>query len=206
MKQQMDKSQSRDSRSGQGRKDAHEVVNGPRTEDENVDKSPEVTITLEKYEEMKSTIEELKDLHLRVAADFDNYRKRMEKEREAIVCFANERLISDLLPILDNLDRALDADHDGSHSGDILEGVRMISDQLHKVLQQCGLEPVSSLGKPFDPSIHEAVGVLSSPDHEDGTVINELQKGYRLKGKVVRPSMVHVAGDSQRNSENGDED
>ncbi len=206
MKQQMDKSQSRDSRSGQGRKDAHEVVNGPRTEDENVDKSPEVTITLEKYEEMKSTIEELKDLHLRVAADFDNYRKRMEKEREAIVCFANERLISDLLPILDNLDRALDADHDGSHSGDILEGVRMISDQLHKVLQQCGLEPVSSLGKLFDPSIHEAVGVLSSPDHEDGTVINELQKGYRLKGKVVRPSMVHVAGDSQRNSENGDED
>lgn len=202
----MDKSQSRDSRSGQGRKDAHEAVNGPRTEDENVDKSPEVTITLEKYEEMKSTIEELKDLHLRVAADFDNYRKRMEKEREAIVCFANERLISDLLPILDNLDRALDADHDGSHSGDILEGVRMISDQLHKVLQQCGLEPVSSLGKLFDPSIHEAVGVLSSPDHEDGTVINELQKGYRLKGKVVRPSMVHVAGDSQRNSENGDED
>jgi len=202
----MDKSQSKDSRSGQGRKDSQEAVNGRRTENENVEISPEVTISLEEYEELKATIEELQDLHLRVAADFDNYRKRMGKEREAIVCFANESLISDLLPILDNLDRALDSDHDGSHSGDVLEGVRMISGQLHKVLQQCGLEPVSSIGKPFDPSIHEAVGVLPSPDHEEGTVVTELQKGYRLKGKVVRPSMVHVAGDSAGNSENGDED
>jgi molecular chaperone GrpE len=202
----MDKSQSKDSRNGQHRNDAHEAVNGHCTEDENVEISSEVTISLEEYEKLKATIEELQDLHLRAAADFDNYRKRMGKEREMIVCFANESLISDLLPVLDNLDRALGADHDGSHSGDIFEGVRMISGQLHKVLQQCGLEPVQSIGEPFDPNIHEAVGVLPSPEHDEGMVVSELQKGYRLKGKVVRPSIVHVAGDSQGNSENGDED
>ncbi|TNF46927.1 nucleotide exchange factor GrpE [bacterium] len=204
--QQKDKSPLKKTKTDQSREDGHEAANGPRTANESVEKPSEVTITLEEYEDLKATIEELKDAHLRVAADFDNYRKRMEKERDSIICFANESLISDLLPILDNLDRALDADHDGSHSGDILKGVRMISDQLHRVLQQCGLEPVSSIGKPFDPSIHEAVGVFPSADHDEGTVVNELQKGYRLKGKVVRPSMVHVAGESRENSENGDED
>jgi molecular chaperone GrpE len=75
----------------------------------------------------------------------------------------------------------------------VLEGVRMVSDQLHSVLSSCGLEPVEAVGGPFDPQHHEAVGVLPSEDHVEGTVISELQRGYRLKGKVLRPSMVHVA-------------
>ncbi len=153
-----------------------------------------VTLTRAEYEELRSQVDELEDRYLRVAADYDNFRKRMEKEREDIICYANEALISELLPILDNLDRALESISGELQNQGVLEGVRMISNQLHVVLQQCGLEPVRSVGEPFDPTQHEAVGVLASGDHEEGTVIAELQKGYKLKGKIVRPSMVQVAG------------
>ena len=177
--------------------------NGPAAPvDEN---GGEVTISRPEYEELIARAEEFKDLYLRTAADFDNFRKRMEKEREDIVCFANERLIADLLPILDNLDRALSSADECASTADFLTGVRMISSQLHEVLKQCGLEPLEAVGVHFDPNVHEAVGVLPAPGHEDGTVVAELQKGYRLKGKVVRPSMVHVAGGSDDGSAEGDE-
>jgi molecular chaperone GrpE len=153
-----------------------------------------VSIPASEYKELLEQAEELKDRYLRVAADFDNYRKRMEKEKEEIVCYANEKLVSDLLPILDNLERALAADPEGINVEGILEGIHMVSRQLHSVLTGCGLEPVHALGNTFDPMLHEAVGVLPSVEHDEGTVLAELQKGYKLKGKVLRHSMVHVAG------------
>jgi molecular chaperone GrpE len=153
-----------------------------------------VTIPVQHYEELKTQVEELKDRYLRTAADFENFRKRSEKERENIVCYANEKLISDLLPILDNLERALTAVPNGTNLESILEGVHMVSKNLHSVLGACGLEPVRAIGTPFDPQIHEAVGVLPSEQHDEGTVMSEIQKGYRLKGKVLRHSIVHVAG------------
>lgn len=153
-----------------------------------------VTLSAEEYGVLMAQIEELRDRYLRAAADFDNFRKRAEKEKENIICYANEKLIGDLLPILDNLERALSADREGTSVESILEGVHMISGQLHSVLKACGLEPVQSVGSEFDPQVHEAVGVLPSENHEEGTVVSEFQKGYRLKGKVLRHSMVHVAG------------
>ena len=152
-----------------------------------------VTIPVMEYEELREQAAEWKDRCLRAAADFENLRKRMEREREDIMCFANERLISELLPILDNLDRALSVSPSRESLGSIVEGVRMISRQLHGVLEQCGLEPLKTVGEPFDPNLHEAVGVLPSAQHDEGTVVAEVQKGYRLKGKVLRHSMVHVA-------------
>lgn len=152
-----------------------------------------VTISRSEYEDLVGEAARLKEQYLLAVADFENFRKRMEKEREDIVCFANEKLISDLLPILDNLQRALTMELDKAGIGSVLEGVRMVSDQLHSVLSSCGLEPVEAVGGPFDPQHHEAVGVLPSEDHAEGTVVSELQRGYKLKGKVLRPSMVHVA-------------
>lgn len=160
-----------------------------------------VTIPRAEYEELKGQVEELKDSYLRVAADFDNFRKRMERERENIICYANERLISDLLPILDNLDRALESAGEEMQTQRVLDGVRMIAGQLHGVLEQCGLEPLPSVGQPFDPAHHEAVGVLPSEEHKEGTVIEELQRGYSLRGRVVRPSKVHVAGQADEEKE-----
>ena len=86
----------------------------------------------------------------------------------------------------------------------ILDGVRMVNRQLQYVLTGCGLEPVQAVGSAFDPQVHEAVGVLPSGDHDEGTVLAELQKGYKLKGKVLRHSMVHVAGQADGSSEEGE--
>jgi len=154
----------------------------------------EITISLPEYVDLKTEIEELKDNMLRAAADYDNFRKRMEKERENIICYANEQLIMDLLPVLDNLERALAGEHADAEIQSILEGVKMISGHLHEVLKKCGLETLRSAGHPFDPNIHEAVGVVEDSDHEEGIVVTEFQKGYKLRGKVLRPSIVHVSG------------
>jgi molecular chaperone GrpE len=164
------------------------------TAEEEPDQEGSVTIPLEEYEALVEEAARSREQYLLAVADFENFRKRVEKEKEDIVCFANERLIHELLPILDNLQRALSTGLDQAGADSILEGVRMVSAQLHSVLGACGLEPLEAVGGPFDPQQHEAVGVLPSDEHVDGTVISELQKGYRLKGKILRPSMVHVAG------------
>ncbi len=165
-----------------------------KTGEEKAEKAPPVTLGAEEYQSLLNQVEEMRDRYLRAAADFDNFRKRAEKEKENVVCYANEKLIGELLPILDNLERALAADRNGSTVGGILEGVHLVRQQLQSVLAACGLEPVDAVGTPFDPMLHEAVGVLPSESHEEGTVVSELQKGYKLKGKVLRHSMVHVAG------------
>jgi len=176
-----------------------------KTEEERKEKEPSVVLSAGEYRSLLGQIQELKDRYLRTAADFDNFRKREEKERQNIVCYANEKLVGDLLPILDNLERALAADTDGTTVEGILEGVHLVRKQLHSVLEACGLEPVEALGAPFDPMIHEAVGVLPSETQEEGTVVSELQKGYRLKGKVLRHSVVHVAGRRSGNAPGGEE-
>lgn len=153
-----------------------------------------VTMPIEQYENLRAEAFELKDRYLRVVADFDNYRKRVAKEKEDLVCFANERLICDLLPVLDNLERALSVDLDQAGMDNVLAGVKMVSEQLHSLLHSCGLEPVEAVGQIFDPNHHEAVGVLPTTDQDEGTVVSEMQKGYSLKGKILRHSMVHVAG------------
>jgi molecular chaperone GrpE len=164
-----------------------------------------VTISREEYNALVSEAERAKEQYMLAVADFDNFRKRVQREKEEIVCFANEKLILDLLPILDNLQRALSMELDKAGTESILEGVRMVTDQLHTVLGACGLEPVNAVGGPFDPQYHEAVGVLPSDEHDEGTVISELQKGYSLKGRILRPSVVHVAGQaSGTNDTEGD--
>lgn len=168
------------------------------------DGEEEITISLAEYEDLKSELQDLKDGMLRAAADYDNFRKRMEKERENIICYANEQLISELLPVLDNLERALASEHTDTGIKSILEGVKMISGHLHQVLTRCGLESLSSEGQPFDPNIHEAVGVVETGEHKEGTVVTELQKGYKLLGKVIRPSVVHVSGPKAGEAEEED--
>ena len=163
-----------------------------------------VTLPLEEYQSLRAEVVEQKDRYLRVVADFDNFRKRVAKEKEDLICFANERLIGDLLPILDNLERALSVDLDQAGMDAVLDGVKMVNEQLHSLLHTCGLEPLEALGHTFDPNHHEAVGVLPSGDHEEGTVLVEMQKGYSLKGKVLRHSMVHVAGKPIDNNEGED--
>ena len=123
----------------------------------------------------------------RLKAEFENSRKRQERERARTFSMASERLVQDLLPVLDNLDRALEA------GGDIREGVQATREQLAEVLAEEGLLPVASDGQPFDPNVHDAVMGQPSEEHEDGTIIQTFQRGYLLNGKPIRPAKVVVA-------------
>jgi len=132
----------------------------------------------------------LEDRLLRVAADFDNYKKRAAREREEYVTHANERLVKELLPILDDLERALMAAAEHEEAA-LEEGVALVHRSLASLLERQGLEPISTEGK-FDPHVHEAL--LSQPSEADeGSVIDVVQKGYTLGDRVVRPARVVIA-------------
>ena len=129
--------------------------------------------------------------YLRLMADFQNYKKRVEKEKSDLYSYANEKLISELLAVVDNFERALEqeAGDDG-----FKEGMEMIFKQLGDVLEKSGLAEILALGEEFDPNFHNAVMTEETEEYESGKVSGVMQKGYTLNGKVIRPSMVKVAG------------
>jgi len=134
------------------------------------------------------------DLYLRASAELENTRRRLEKEKQDSVKFANETLIKDLLPVLDNLDRALEhAEAADANNESIIEGVRMTRQSFIEILERFGLKSVNALGEKFDPNFHEAVMQQENPDVEEGTVIQQIQIGYMLKDRLIRPAMVVVS-------------
>ncbi len=134
--------------------------------------------------------EEINIRYLRLAADFQNYRKRVEKEKGDIYAYANEKLVVELLDVIDNFERALE--HSGENES-FAEGMNMIFKQLKGVLEKSGVEEIIAIGEPFDPNFHHAVLTENSSEYESGKVTQVLQKGYLLNKKVIRPSMVKVA-------------
>ncbi|MDP8950180.1 MAG: nucleotide exchange factor GrpE [Actinomycetota bacterium] len=142
---------------------------------------------VEELEATRRERDEYLDALRRLKAEFENSRKRQERERARILETASERLVGELLPVLDNLDRALEAE------GDIHEGVQAIRDQLVAALGKEGLLPVASDGQPFDPNVHEAVMSQPSDEYEEGTILQTFQRGYLLNGKPIRPAKVVVA-------------
>ena len=147
----------------------------------------EPSVALAEFEAVMEERDQYLDSLRRLKAEFDNSRKRQERERTRILESASEKLVQELLPVLDNLDRALESE------GDIREGVRATRDQLADVLANEGLLPVASDGQPFDPNVHEAVMGQFSEDHEEGTVLQTFQRGYLLNGRAIRPAKVVVA-------------
>ena len=144
----------------------------------------------EKEEVKEEGKEESDDLrYLRLMADFQNYRKRAEKEKRDLYSYANEKIMNDLLTVMDNFERALEHD-----AGDgFKEGIEMIFKQLSDVLEKDGLAEIPALGEDFDPNVHNAVMTEETEDYESGKVSGVMQKGYTLNGKVIRPAMVKVA-------------
>lgn len=159
---------------------AEESVEPEKTEDEN-----------ETQEEIKKEPEEDESTrYMRLMADFQNYKKRIEKEKSDIYSYANEKIVTELLAVLDNFERALN--HECSDSG-FKEGMEMIFKQLFEALEKSGLEEIPALGEVFDPNFHNAVMTEDTDEYESGKVSGVLQKGYTLNGKVIRPTMVKVA-------------
>lgn len=137
------------------------------------------------------------DKLLRTQADFDNYRKRVNRERDDDRKFAPFGLIRDLLPALDNLRRAVDAATAAGEKGTILQGVSMVLKQVDEVFERNGAKPIVSTGTAFDPNLHEAIAQVPSPDHEPMTVLQEAERGYTLHERVIRPSKVIVSSKPQ---------
>lgn len=129
--------------------------------------------------------------YLRLMADFQNYKKRVEKEKKDLYSYANEKLVTELLDVLDNFERALG--QEGSGDG-FKQGMEMIFKQLGNVLEKAGLAEIAALGEDFDPNVHNAVMTEETEEYESGKVSGVMQKGYTLNGKVIRPSMVKVVG------------
>jgi molecular chaperone GrpE len=128
-----------------------------------------------------------------VAADFENYKKRVERERQDQIRFSNERLLKEILPIVDNLQRALDAAARSGEAPSISAGVELVIAETQKILRRAGVEPIAALNQPFDPAIHEALQRVETEAVEAGCVVNEVQPGYTLNGRVLRPALVTVA-------------
>ena len=147
----------------------------------------EATVLSGELEATRRERDQYLDALQRLKAEFENSRKRQERERIRVLSMASERLVQELLPVLDNLDRAREA------GGDIREGVQATRDQLAEVLGDEGLLPVASDGQPFDPNVHEAVMGQVSEEHEEGTIIQTFQRGYLLNGKPIRTAKVVVA-------------
>ncbi|EGW38717.1 MULTISPECIES: nucleotide exchange factor GrpE [unclassified Desulfosporosinus] len=155
---------------------------------------PEKILTLEaELAQAKAKAEEHYDHLLRLQADFDNYRKRTQKEKVDLINYASERIVGDLLPILDNFERAANAAKVNPDITAFSQGVDMIFRQLQTALSKEGLKAMEAVGQPFDPNLHEAVLRVASEEHPENTVVEELQKGYYLKEKVLRPCMVKVS-------------
>ncbi len=132
----------------------------------------------------------LEDQLLRRQADFENFRRRVERDRSDFIQFAGMELVTELLPVLDDLERALKAP---SSDPEYVRGIELIYQRFYNALKKMGLEPIEAAGKPFDPNVHQAVDKVATEEAEDQTVLDEYQRGYNFKGKLLRPSMVKVA-------------
>ncbi|MHB1407380.1 MAG: nucleotide exchange factor GrpE [Desulfitobacteriaceae bacterium] len=178
---------------------------GQKVEDANADSlslenesagegSPETALTLEaELKEAKTQADDYYNRLQRLQAEFDNFRKRTFKEKEELVKYASERVVRELLPVIDNFERALEAAKNTQDFAALAQGVEMIFRQLNGVLGKEGLAEIEAVGQAFDPNLHEAIMQVDSEEHPANTVVEEVQKGYYLKDKVLRPSMVKVS-------------
>ncbi|MGQ9645835.1 MAG: nucleotide exchange factor GrpE [Thermodesulfobacteriota bacterium] len=146
-----------------------------------------------KLEEKDKEAKEYYDRLLREAADLENFKKRAAKEKEEWTKFANEDLIKAILPVIDNLERAVNHAEKVVDTGVMIEGVRLTIKQLLQTLDRFGLTPFESVGRPFDPSMHEAMLVVESDQHQPNYVVEEFQKGYLLNNRLLRPATVSVS-------------
>jgi molecular chaperone GrpE len=164
-------------------------------ETKNNNKEEKLTITKEEYEALKAKAaeaESVQDKHLRAQAEFENARRRLEKDKIDFLKYANEGLILELLPILDNLDIAEKHIKEAKDFKAVQEGVDIIQLQMQAFLKDIGLERIKTVGEKFDPHLHDPVETEDAKDKDDGLIVAELKPGYKFSGKLLRPAMVKI--------------
>ncbi|HCU9727547.1 TPA: nucleotide exchange factor GrpE [Staphylococcus aureus] len=160
------------------------------TSDENV--IEEIDPKDQKINELQQLADENEEKYLRLYAEFENYKRRIQKENEINKTYQAQRVLTDILPAIDNIERALQIEGDDETFKSLQKGVQMVHESLINALKDNGLEVIKTEGEAFDPNIHQAVVQDNNPDFESGEITQELQKGYKLKDRVLRPSMVKV--------------
>ncbi len=156
----------------------------------------EIKVPEKEYEELKKKAEERDgyyDKWLKVHAEFENTRKRMEKEKTEHMKFANEDIIFQLFPIVDNFDMALGAMEKAEDKEAVMDGIRLVQKEFHRILDENGVEKIKTEGERFDPNVHEAVSVVETDDEPDGLILEEVRSGYMLNKRLLRPAQVRVA-------------
>ena len=146
----------------------------------------------DELQRLNAELREMNDKYLRLYAEFENYKKRVNKDKEELIKYGNENLLYDLLPVIDNLDMALQHASNDISSG-LVQGVEITLKELRKTLEKFGLVPIEAFGKPFDPLVHHAMTQVERDDVDEKTIVEEYRKGYRLRDKVLRPSLVAVS-------------
>ena len=184
-------------------KEADKKEAAPATPDETPIINPNPAYVTVSNEIFKATVAqaaqaaELKDRLLRAQAEWDNSRKRIQREKEDSVRFAGEALLEKLLPVLDNFEMGMQAAKTATDPKAIAQGLEMVLAQFHQVLRDAGVESIDAVGHPFDPHRHEALGQHESDEHPEGHVVTQLRKGYKLKDRLLRAASVFVAKPSE---------
>lgn len=163
--------------------------------EESVESAPVVADNADQLRDLEVQVETLKsrnDQLMRVAADFENYKRRQEREKEEMAKYAGQQVVANLLPVIDNFERALQAES-GQDPASFVEGIRMIQKQLVDVLSKANVSVVEAKGQPFNPEFHEAIASEVNDEVEDETVLEEFQKGYIMHGRLIRPAIVKVS-------------
>ncbi|MDP5273065.1 nucleotide exchange factor GrpE [Chengkuizengella axinellae] len=167
---------------------------------ENINEAEEEQIVEDKIlmdksevDELKKSAQESQQKVLRTQADFDNFRRRTRTEKEEYLKYASKGLIEQLLPVIDNFERAITSSKETKDFDSLIKGIEMVFDQMKQAFENEDLKPIEAVGQPFNPEYHQAIMQVESEEHEEGIVVEEVQKGYILKDKVLRPAMVKVS-------------
>ncbi len=168
----------------------------PQAEDEQSEQTVQPSQLEAELENLKAEKATYLDRLARLQAEFDNYRKRAAKEQQDFRDYALADALKQVLPILDSLDRALKTEN--ASTDDFRSGVDLIDRQFHDVLSRLGVEPIQAAGQPFDPNLHQAIQMVDTDEVADNHVVDELQRGYKIKDRLLRPAMVRVAQNNKK--------
>ena len=171
----------------------HNLSEGSPIEDEPSDGEGAVPSESPNLPDLQEELLAAQDKYLRLAAEFENYKRRSQRDLNESIKFANETLLKNLLPVIDNLERAIKCGKDAGMVNAVMEGVELTHKSFLEIVEKLGLRQISSAGQPFDPSRHQAVAQVESDTYEANMVVEELQKGYFLHDRILRPAMVTVS-------------
>ncbi|MFH2069052.1 MAG: nucleotide exchange factor GrpE [Candidatus Omnitrophota bacterium] len=170
----------------------------PKQPEKETPEPPGETVTLakedwQKLSEQAAKADESRDQLLRLAAEFENFRKRTDTEKQRLAGFAESVLLSKFLPILDSIEQVLKFSAEEEDKENLSAGLTLVTKELHRIFHNLGLKPLEVLGKPFDPHAAEAVEISEDPDCAEGTVLSILRTGYQYKGRILRPALVRIS-------------